>query len=499
MKFEIPVNLRVKQYIDYNSNENTDRMVDGMHYVCHVINQLMVRLDDKMCFHGSSYRYGVPLNSTLLKKVLGREYKKVIQLMVDNSIIETNDYYEPGKSSKLYRFTSKYRFSKRRWISPTSKKFLKLNPEPGYVRNTGVYIYEKQLINRLKKMGSGLTIDTQAAHAWVDCYYNEQLSRILKGTKKYRQKRLLKLRLKCRGYRENIRVIAEGYMPIYQDEFGHRLHTPLSRLKKELRRFISYQGKPLVEVDMANSQLYFLLPLLKWEIYTLKGKKRQGTTLKDTIWLNNNKVYHYSNTIMWCKSLERQYSKGFQELDFVTDACKGTIYEKVAEQLATIGFFKKQEDHATKRAVVKKYLLKLIFASPTENSSMYSGRYGAIWSAFKTIYPEVSRIVELIKEVDYKQISGLLQRIESYCMIRGVCKTVNKRYPDIPLFTIHDCIVTTAEHVSTVKATLLSVIKEIIGYSPTVKGTAWGIAKKKRHRLKFYLYQLLYPKRRRAA
>src|SRR3954451_493898 len=47
-----------------------------------------------------------------------------------------------------------------------------------------------------------------------------------------------------------------------RDDAG-RLYSPLTNLKKELRAFVTYEGKPLSSIDITASQPYLLQALLK--------------------------------------------------------------------------------------------------------------------------------------------------------------------------------------------------------------------------------------------
>lgn len=473
MKFEVPSNLKVKRYIHDTEAQDVDILTDKVHYVCHAINKQMQLLDEDMCYKGVNYPYGVPLHSKLLEKALGRGYNTIIRWMIDSGIIETDGYYEPGSKSMYYRFTNQYRYANSRWVSPKTKRFKELNTELDKSDVNQSPTRNKRLLQRLGNMYSNITINVISANEWVDKYYNQQKAIILCLRKCVRQKKLKDLSLKCNSYRESIKRFNLPTVTFKPDDFGHRLYTPLTSLKKELRQFVRYKGEYLVEIDLANSQLFLLIPLLNWKLYHPQAGNGKKGSLKHTIWIGERDRRLYNNTIMFCKTLEVQYSKGFQEISFVSDACKGIIYEKVGEYLSAEGYFEKGESDEQKRAHVKKYLLKLIFASPIEHHSMYGARIGAIWEAFKACYPEVGQVVSLVKEVDYKAISRLLQRIESYCMIDGLCKAVNDKHPEIPLFTLHDCIVTTKGYVEMVEKELLSVVTGIVGFTPTVKKKAW--------------------------
>lgn len=49
-----------------------------------------------------------------------------------------------------------------------------------------------------------------------------------------------------------------GRVRCHRDPSGYRLHTPITRLPRELRPFLSFKGEPLVGIDCKNSQMCLL-------------------------------------------------------------------------------------------------------------------------------------------------------------------------------------------------------------------------------------------------
>lgn len=47
---------------------------------------------------------------------------------------------------------------------------------------------------------------------------------------------------------------------------------------------------------------------------------------------------------------------------------------------------------------------------------------------------------------DYRSLSLLLQRLESWLFLEQGCERLRTEHPDVPLITIHDCIFTTSEY-----------------------------------------------------
>ncbi len=393
--------------------------------------------------------------------------------MIKVGVIEIDENYIVGERAMLYKLSKQYNTGKFKWVSATSTAFKKRGYSDVYKENIGKYVYEPRLISVLgKHFNDGLTIDKEAAYLLIDEMYFKKQKDILSGAKKLREKRLVKLRLVCNSYRSSIDRINTN-ATLKQDEFGHRLHTPLTALKREFRELVRYQGQRLAEVDLSNSQLFLILPLLDWKNWVVHKERRGKKSLNSTIWTGIEYITTNTNTIMFLKSLEVRYGKGLQRMQFAHDACKGIVYERLVEVLDSIGYFNISWSSKLKRGYIKRSLLALLFGSRRKHRRMYNSNMGKVWVTFKALYPEVGQLIEIIKEEDYKAISMLLQRIESFCMIRGVCKTIKNEQPHIPLFTLHDCIVTTKEYVEIVEKELLSVVTGIVGFTPTVKKKAW--------------------------
>lgn len=474
MKLQIPTRLK----IEHLERVKSTRQIKGFHndkvyFICHSIIQQMHKMDDNAYYPGVAFKYYVPLNATILKHTLGNCYLDIIEWMVAAGIILRKDGYTVGKQSKLFRLANRYLW-KYRWITTTHRTFHSKNYSDIFCKYTDKFMYEPRLIKRLERRFTELKIDSKKAYALADELCNEERQKILCGPKKFRQKKLEILNVKRDSYNYMIKRISNGEVFIYPDKFGHRLHTPLTGLKREFRPYLTHNGKTLVEIDMSNSQLFLILSLLNYENWKLKKLRRGKISLNSTIWQGIELVYTNSNIIMFLKSLETRYGKGLQNVPFAQDACNGVIYEKLVEELNRVGFFKERPNDMDKRKEVKSSLLKVLFACPHKHKNMFRGKPGQVWKAFGKLYPEVTTLLNMIKAVDYRNASKLLQRIESCCMIRGVCKTMYKEHTDIPIFTLHDCIVTTEEHAKTVKGVLLSKVDELIGFTPNVKQKTWS-------------------------
>ncbi len=95
---------------------------------------------------------------------------------------------------------------------------------------------------------------------------------------------------------------------------------------------------------------------------------------------------------------------------------------------------------------------------------------------FKKIFPEVYKVFAEIKKGDnmeYKYLSILLQRIESYLFIDVICKRIAKKYPEATIIPIHDSIATTNDYVDIFSSIISEELEIATGYKPNLKLEYW--------------------------
>ena len=85
---------------------------------------------------------------------------------------------------------------------------------------------------------------------------------------------------------------------------------------------------------------------------------------------------------------------------------------------------------------------------------------------FEQHFETTHRLFTEIKLKDYTFLPILLQRIESFLVIDTICKKISLLDTSIPLFTIHDSIITTKGNEKIVKQIMEFEIESAIGYKP---------------------------------
>jgi hypothetical protein len=174
----------------------------------------------------------------------------------------------------------------------------------------------------------------------------------------------------------------------YKFDCYGRMHTNFTTLKRHIRKnYLTIHNEPVFEIDIKNSQPFFLAILMK-------------------NYYNNNKI--------------PDGIKYYIDLVF-----NGLFYED---------FLNNINDKKIDREDVKKYTYKVLFGKNINNK---------INLLFKKHYPIVFDFILQYKEElkDYKKLSHKLQRLESDFIYNKVINDIMILYPDITLITVHDSII----------------------------------------------------------
>lgn len=75
----------------------------------------------------------------------------------------------------------------------------------------------------------------------------------------------------------------------------------------------------------------------------------------------------------------------------------------------------------------------------------------------------------MIKNEAHNTLACVLQNFEAEIVLHKTCKDIALMNPDIPLFTIHDSIATTAEHIQKLSEHIITAIDA----SPEIKIEIW--------------------------
>jgi len=275
----------------------------------------------------------------------------------------------------------------------------------------------------------------------------------------------------------NITRIQDQDFFLRVDKYG-RVHTNVTNLKTSLRKLLLVNNSRLVELDISNSQ-----PLMFGML--LKSKKQEEATPYPTSPLcsgflqntdsNNTKSLNSLKELLPVWDRLRREAKRKQEGTTpypTTPLCSGFLqnltmtddidgYVRFCEQgqlYEAIMSYCDLPDH--KRNKTKRRILSRVFYCRNREQD------NDLSHAFGELFPTVLEAIKTLKRDDYRHLPRLMQRVEADYIIHRVCGTLMRDYPHVPVLTIHDCIMTTPEHVPLVKTLMMS---QAQGIRPNIK------------------------------
>ncbi len=272
----------------------------------------------------------------------------------------------------------------------------------------------------------------------------------------------------------NVLRLANGDYRYGVDGTAKRFHTNLTNIKKELRNYITYNQETLGSIDLKNSQPYLLQAIFEPKPFRYLKVEEKIKEFNPKFNINNNEFQIISGRLIDAKSsLENVIVSvsGSQELtNFRSTTREGTFYENVGKQ-----FVKKQEDptqlSSEYRKLAKKGTYQVLFA---KNSAI---NYSKEIRIFKNEFPLIYAFAYAIKQGQHNTLALTLQWVEAKMILGIICRKINEENPEIPLFTIHDSIVTTVQNLEKVEDYVKVLFKEVFGDTPSLEKEIWKNSK----------------------
>ena len=456
MRFRIPENLNIDELIRenwtafYGNKLKKEKLI----FVLDAVIKSRAQHRNEINEHTNPY---APLSSEYLQEVV-HDYRNYLNFLLANGILLTDNQFIVGEKCKWYCFNYPYSGQRLKEVIVDNYLLKKAIRRASEKRNEKVkksmwgYSYLTNWWDEGK-----LEIDLKAAHSWIDGYEKEKIERIKLDAKITDKELAIGNAIETTDDFKYLTasINSKKYRYSFSGE-GHRFYNPISNLKKELRNFLTYDGLPLVDVDIKNSQPFLAIALLKSSFWgRSSGKKRQILRLEDIskeIFNKVSKEEYYKHIITLLKTSESLVQKESPFKKFTDLVINGTFYEYIQEHFEP--FYPTKFDT---RGKVKVSVLTIFYI---EN---YIAVHHKPSQTFKEHFPEVYELFRLIKEIQNNYLPIILQRIESYLVIDVVCKTLSKQHPEIPIFTIHDNIITTKGNEAVVKDIMSLEIEKWIG------------------------------------
>jgi hypothetical protein len=457
MKYRIPANLDLVKIISENPPKIRNFRSDKLIVILDLINTIPAANKDVVTWNGF-----VPIQATILQKSIAG-YKAYLNYLINNKIILCDNYFLKGQKSLGYKFADEY------------KGDLKI-----------VEVDRKKPLMVAFKRGNRIDLHIRKKYQNILKYYNRNLKIDFNLSKKYLYQDLtLKLRnvsvnesmvkygiakdpnIQYKSAIINVEKLTEGNYALSIDSTANRLHSVMTNMPSPLRNLLTYQGKQFVSVDIKNCQPFlsslFLSPEF-WKGCSHDGKKfninrfSNFKSLRD--FLSGREFVEFMSI---CESADLDKNNDIHRyLDLVQF---GNFYENMGLELS-----KKFRRQFNDRKIIKEIVFQVLF---TDNRFI-GQREAEPKRMFKSIFPTVYSLFNLIKKADKTLLPILLLRIESHLILDTVCKRITRERPDLPIFTIHDSVITIKGEEDYVDEILWEEIVESMGYSAELNIEHWS-------------------------
>jgi hypothetical protein len=465
-----------KQYPPQFPRYKTDKLA----YVLHTLATIPVYNK-----HTELFEDYVPMSSKLLELWVGN-YKPYIDYAIKTGIIAVHpsESYLKGKYCKHYQFTSAYRNlgATYQLTDFTLEKKIK-NYERKRKNENKNYDYLNRWFNPNLKIDYDLVLsfleeEWSYKHNFADLRDYSLVKEKYKSP--YQQYEYSKL---------SAQFLHSGQFRFKVDGLVYRYHTSLTNMRGVIRNALTYDGKQLVAVDISNSQPYLSLLLLNvnfWERLHLSLAEKQKKCKKNSEPLDNSRTFFnefskeievriikglkrdVSNTsiIMFARMMIRLLNT-IDEDEFITyrdKVCKGELYDYLL-----LRFQEHYKLHTITRDAAKVAVLQAFFS----DNRFLAHPKAKPKLMFKQEFGGVYQVLAAIKRVYKELLPILLQNIESYLVIEIIAKRISKEHPEMPLFTIHDSLVTTVGNEHILQRIMTEELTRYVGYAPHLKTEYW--------------------------
>jgi hypothetical protein len=326
---EIPTNLNLEDLLRTKYPEFYSHL-DKFYYLIHIIR--MKWFSDnrynklKNISKNARKKNFIPLHNEHLRNLFGTHYaKRILEILISEEILETNNQYIITKSSKGYRLSEKYLDSEVKSYTIKEKKIVEKIIEKEKQDYNYLSEVNKQILEMIK---TKFTFDLQNAFKLST---QQKHSNIVNNSHRYVFNQLTQLQ--------------NGNFYLTSSEKTGRIFHNYSNLKKDLRYFIQHISKEkLIEIDIANSQPFFLGCIVSQldqtpdtkEFIEIVSKGKFYDYLRNSI--DNNLSKENVLTLLYCPSHwnvkhKDRFTELFPTVSKTIELLKGTDYKNIAIEL----------------------------------------------------------------------------------------------------------------------------------------------------------------------
>lgn len=442
-------------------SDKKKNLIDACHYILHTLIRRESRKDIRNIMEETGF---IALSSTILNQVLGKRYKEAITAMEVHGVIEVNHGFLVGKTSKGFRLVGDHSVANLKSVELDSGSLLYSKISELNEKN------EKQLSEIpyiTKWYNEKLRINVDEAHDFIE-WYRKHLLELLKSNPPKEpftnEDVVARINIRVNHMILNVQNLQEGHFGLSMVGKDQRLHSVISSIKSELRTLITYDGKPLVSLDLKASQPYLFNLLFEKKLYSkLPNYPLSISTLYPEL---QDQLFIYSKyksehpIIMFVRLAESLYGKGFQGSSFSKIDWTKDFYTIISNMDKELG---EKTQTFKSRKEVKKAIMLLLY---DKKDYKYKD---SKFKKFSQFFPKESELIKLFDKLKGDNfLPILLQRLESNLMLHQVCSMIAIELPDAPIIPVHDCILTTPEYATQVKKIMEKVLSAFVGIMPGI-------------------------------
>jgi hypothetical protein len=404
-----------------------------------------------------------PLSSFILQDLV-HNYNEYLEFLIEAKVLESDDTWAWRTKCRGFRYAAQYRGKKLIEEVVIDKRVAK-STSAQLARYKELIKKEMQHYEHLSKWCEShkLKIDVNASLEWIENDTQAKINAILEDEDIVDEKEHFDNAIDSgEDFKSMIRSFNEKNGNYKVSGLGKRFYNKISNLKKGLRQYLSYDGLELYEIDFKNSQPFFLLSVLTpsfWESTFDDSKEYLNLNRISNVLYDLNKGANKNNTISMLRK-----NKGVQEsissLRYKKWVLDGTFYDEIQKHFHSL-----YPDSFNDRGETKIEMLRILFSNPKKHGyELYDPCI-----EFGELFPDIYEVTKNIQLVQSNDLALILQRVESFLVLEVVCKKIHELHPDIPMYTIHDSILTTKGNEAVVRKIMVDEVLRWTGNTPQVE------------------------------
>lgn len=454
VKIKVPENCK-KKLIEILEKEKLDFPcnIDGFLYIVSKIIQLSVYNKKYQKFKK------VPLYSKILRKELGKHYKRYLEFLIDRKFITTDNHYivsSQQNNGKCKGYALREKYKKGSLVDHEITKETLLNKILTWRREYLGKNINDDMLNKLYGMLKNFSIDIDGAKKWLESMYEKgEIS-----------EKVMKMEIdKCE--RINSKDTDDLSLFITKDNYS-RVHTNFTNLSKNIReKFLFMDEKKVIGIDIVSSQAALLHSLFDQQLTKLDIHSKKS--IIELLDMNppSDTESKYQNMRAGYRGIhinDQQLNESIPEiknktLDEFINASRKELkkYECVLQTEGVYEYFMDKWELLTqdtkKRKFIKNQWITYVFG---RGKTKLTETMHRIW---EIEFPNLTILLNHLKKGDYKALAHTLQRIEADIIYNKVCPRIDSEYK-VPYCTVHDSIIVSEDIVDDVAYLFDKVLEE---------------------------------------